>query len=518
MLKYITVIFFLIIQQSHAAETLEFQRHPTKIPSLGVKLNLFQDFVAEKREPVKTYYFHIKTSAGYEEKNAEAFKVNEIWLQDQLAMSYKSPLIDLKIYTPKTLKPKEQIFNKEFISAGSYRLHCKDFHIKTLKKDNLNLWLKDISPKITVSKFKRDKRILKHRAYYLVQNDKSKKMYLILNKNQHFIFEFKPKAKIRNLSHRINSFFSKLTISQSKDSNSSKFTNKKTKKSGERSSQYKATVEAVKAQVRGQEGWWFTETENYVFKSNLSSKKRRLAKNLQDRLEIMRKKLHKFIPAINDIDEVSVVTIIDNKQNYLNYVSDAPEWSAGLWHPQRREVILYVQADEEQTIQVLLHETFHQYIFYALARRTTPTWSNEGHAELVESSEISKSGFRAEVIEHKYNLQTLEKMIKSRSINIKRFINIPHQEFYKDPKRNYPIAWSLVYFLQKGNVAFPKKKYAKVCSTIYTELSKHGNPQKAVATAFKKIKLSEFQKDYYEFWQNKSLRKKAKRNKIFNVK
>ena len=85
--------------------------------------------------------------------------------------------------------------------------------------------------------------------------------------------------------------------------------------------------------MRGQKGWWFAETDNYVFKSNLSSKQRRLAKSLQDRIEVMRKKLHKFIPPVNEIDEVSVVTIIDSKANYLNYVKEAPEWSAGLWHP-----------------------------------------------------------------------------------------------------------------------------------------------------------------------------------------
>ena len=210
MYKYLLYILLISFSSVYSAENLDFQRKPTEIPSLGMKLSLFSNFTAEKREPLKTYYFNISNNAGYEEKNAEAFIVDEAWLLDQLAISYKSPKIDLKIYTPKTLKPKEHIFNGKFITAGSYRYHCKQYHITTLKKENLNLWLKDISPNITVSKFIRQKNIVKHRVYKLSQNDKSKIMYLLLNKNQNFIFEFSPKVKLRNFSTRINSFFSKL--------------------------------------------------------------------------------------------------------------------------------------------------------------------------------------------------------------------------------------------------------------------------------------------------------------------
>lgn len=514
---------FLILQIAifslYSTERLEFERNPTEIPSLGMKLNLFENFTAEKREPVKTYYFTLSNkNTAYERTNAESFKVNDIWLQDQLAISYKSPLIDLKIYTPKTLKPKEHLFNKVFITAENYRYHCKQYHIKTLKKENLNLWLKDIAPEIKVNKFLRSKSVTKHRVYKLSHNVKGKELFLLLNKNQNFIFEFKPNVELRNFNSRISSFFSKLTIKASSDSSSSRFTNRGTQKKGERSSEYQATVDSVIAQVRGQKGWWYAETDNYVFKSNLSSKQRRLAQSLQDRIEVMRKKLHKFIPPVNEINEVSVVTIIDTQKNYLEYVKEAPEWSAGVWHPGRREVIVWLNENDDNTIGTLLHETFHQYIFYALDRKSPPVWYNEGHADLVRSSKISKTGYRAEIIEDQYRHGKIKNQLRNRSIDLKRFLYLGYQEFYDNPELNYPIAWSLVYFLQKGHIAFKGKGYEKICPKIYEELKKNSNIKKAVDNAFYGINLSELQKDYYEFWNSTVLRRKAERNKIFNVK
>ena len=181
-------------------------------------------------------------------------------------------------------------------------------------------------------------------------------------------------------------------------------------------------------------------------------------------------------------------------------------------------MIVWLQPNDDNTIGTLLHETFHQYIFYALDRKSPPIWYNEGHADLVRSSKISRSGSRAEIIEDKYRYSKIKNKLKNESINLKSFLYLSHGEFYKNPDLNYPVAWSIVYFLQKGHVAFRAKGYDKICPTIYKELAKHGNPKKAVDVAFEKINFSDFQKDYYDFWNNKSLRRKAERNKIFNVK
>src|SRR5690606_6627315 len=116
---------------------------------------------------------------------------------------------------------------------------------------------------------------------------------------------------------------------------------------------------------------------------------------LLDDLQAARALYARFVPAFAPTSEdVSVVRIFATDREYDAYVGPDQAWSSGLFDASRRELILRPaqfrsrDARYSRTLQVALHEGFHQYLFQATGGLRTSAWFNEGHATFFEVAEI----------------------------------------------------------------------------------------------------------------------------------
>jgi hypothetical protein len=173
-------------------------------------------------------------------------------------------------------------------------------------------------------------------------------------------------------------------------------------------------------------------------------------------------------------------------------------------------------ANSDWILDVLNHEAFHQYLFYALDKINTPMWFNEGHAELFAHSKVSSRGITLE--EDKRGLSKLAALIKSGQIDLKRHIYSSHQNYYENKDLNYPLGWALCYYLRKAAPLYKTKNYKEIIPRTIKALRDKKSADKATEEGFYGIDLNEFTKDFCTFWMSKSMRSKAARTKVVTQK
>jgi hypothetical protein len=194
-----------------------------------------------------------------------------------------------------------------------------------------------------------------------------------------------------------------------------------------------------------------------------------------------------------------------------------------LWSPSRRELVLSTvnknadqPIDRDRIIDVLNHEAFHQYLFYALDKVSSPMWFNEGHAELFEHSKISPG--RIVLEEDQYALKQLDSLLKENKIDIESHIYANRSTFYSNRNLNYSLAWALCYFLRMAAPLYDNDQYNKIIPKVIAALRQGKSPNQATSEGFEQINMDTFTNDFCSFWQNNSLRSKAARTKIDSLK
>ena len=264
--------------------------------------------------------------------------------------------------------------------------------------------------------------------------------------------------------------------------------------------------DAAKKSIENSKGWWFAETAEYVFLSDIrSSTGKRIVTDLQKELPQFRAACEKMIPPAETISEVSVVRIFEERADYQKYVGKEHEWSAGLWSPSQRELVICSQEKElEITMQIIRHEAFHQYLFYASGMKAHAVWFNEGHATFLEESKPLRTGKGIDIPESgriKYVVEHLELV----AMNLDKILGGSYQTFYSGSQEerslNYSTACALVYFLRKGVPTSKLTPYAKILETYQAALLETGDGAKATQRAFQDIDRTKFKADFIKFWK-----------------
>ncbi len=495
---------------------LSLERSSVKMVAEGIEFKPFRDMKPGQIKPLTSTRWNRTT--GSKQETITTFKFSELWRRGQIVASYSNSAVKVDFHKLNYLPPVGlKLIQGEFVSQDEYI--AKIVKPKAGDDTFINKWFKaftnkdvklvDKYPKLTFSiKQKWVEMGQNGNTYdFLIQSSDKRLFYLHASINV---------GEAKDIERAMQSFIKSIRIGRPQEIKSTNQSSK-VKPIGKVSSTYQATVEKVKQQVANTEGWWFAQTKNYILKSNLGSRSKTFAKRIQERVEVMRAVYEKFIPPVSEISAVSVIAVPGTRKEYVEY-SGAPSWSAGVWNSSRRELVVSQlegrdkKTTEYQMMNTLHHEAFHQYIFYALNQIQTPAWFNEGHADLFAAVKVS--GSKVKIIEDVYHLRTLDKYFKSGNINLQKHINSSYQEFYSSKDLNYPLAWSIIYFLRKGGEQFKAKGYDKILENLMTELVATKSIEKANKKAFYGIDMAAFQQDFLKFWSNKSARSKALRNYI----
>ncbi len=218
-------------------------------------------------------------------------------------------------------------------------------------------------------------------------------------------------------------------------------------------------------------GWgvMISPKKNYVVIYNTQrGKNKELATTISDRIEKIRERVYesKFPPA-QPIDAVSVIRICKDEAEYHGY--GGPGGSAGYWNSGTEELVFYDMSKskkvDENTLSVLYHEAFHQYIYYSVGNVAPHSWFNEGHGDYFAGSKYTNGKF--DIGPFKWRIGTVKNAIRE---------GARQKTVTKDAKGNEVVSWTnkgytplkdLVAFSQGDYYSYPGVSYAQGWSIIY---------------------------------------------------
>ena len=202
--------------------------------------------------------------------------------------------------------------------------------------------------------------------------------------------------------------------------------------------------------------WHFASASNVVVVDNMPDFTRpQFIAFLTNGLPRMQAEYRKILPSpLSEDSHIAAVRIFGSREEYLAYVGPDMKWSAALWSPQHRELVLYwPEGGSDTLLRTVWHEALHQYLDYTCAMIQSPVWFNEGHAVLFEHTHFDMDGnivfdpVPAAVVAVKSNPAAVAEQLPS-------FFAMDYAEFYSGTQEErilkYHIAWSLAYFLQVG--------------------------------------------------------------------
>ena len=267
------------------------------------------------------------------------------------------------------------------------------------------------------------------------------------------------------------------------------------------------------------EGKWATvKIPGYVFKTDLPTSQRgAFLKDATKMMAAMQAAYRRYVPPQRALKE-STIRAFATREGYDEYMKTAVgedgSRTIGLWNPSLEELLILTEgkspAERRETMKIMRHEAFHQYLFYATGIGDHAMWFNEGHACFFEtvmySAKTDSVRFVEDVKDRRAGAVTANPQKYARLL--KSILPLDHDAFYAGslPVVNdkYTAAWALIYFLEKGAPALDEfAKYREVLPTYLKETAAGKSWRAATKTAFEGLEDS-LANDFLKFWNKRA--------------
>lgn len=278
--------------------------------------------------------------------------------------------------------------------------------------------------------------------------------------------------------------------------------------------------EAARQTITGLSDWYAHDTPDYIVLTDLRRNATRTIAALTDELQVLRTAFtHYFPPAeTNREDDVSVIRVFSDASDYRRYVGEGVEWSAGLFSPLRRELVIRGDGESrtkdqrESMRRIFYHEGFHQFLFHYGHGLQFPVWFNEGHAAFFETASVNMRARQAVPGENPHRQRILKNLTSTGLADIPGLLEMSYEDFYGGDglrrENNYALAWGLVYYLRAAPHARDARHsaYAGVLDTYLKTYLKTRNAATARNAAFPQEILSTLSGDFKLYWEKKRFR------------
>jgi hypothetical protein len=225
-------------------------------------------------------------------------------------------------------------------------------------------------------------------------------------------------------------------------------------------------------------GWDALDTPHYIFV--YSTKDEVLMRDLERKLEAIRAEFERTFPPEAPVTAVSTVRICRDRDEYLQY--GGSPWSGGYWNWVAGELVFYdYKADQERKGEgmensriVLLHEAFHQYIFYSVGELPPHSWFNEGTGDFF-SGALIKGSKVMKVEPNPWRIGLIQKLVGEQPDKVLPFAEImafEQPEFYRPDRRSacYAQAWSMIYFLRTSREVRDHDQWSQILPVYFDAL------------------------------------------------
>jgi hypothetical protein len=217
-------------------------------------------------------------------------------------------------------------------------------------------------------------------------------------------------------------------------------------------------------------GWDYIRTDRYLFLYNAD---KNFVKGMSEQIEKIRNVYEDLYPPTEPIEDVSIVRVCNSRDEYMAYGGSAG--SGGYWSPYHKELVFFDQSPRTETLCVLNHEAFHQYIYYYYGELSPHSWYNEGHGDYFSGAKMTRTyriteyanapgGFdRSQFIKDMARLrQQGKKMSEGAAAPLKELLNYSQREYYSSgpgrPVGFYPQGWAVVHMLRQSKGLEPEWK------------------------------------------------------------
>ena len=203
--------------------------------------------------------------------------------------------------------------------------------------------------------------------------------------------------------------------------------------------------EARKRKLKSLKDWAAIDTQNYLIVYNKAVKKK-LIKKVAKHIEALRAQVYeKLFPPSREIKAVSVVRVCKDMAEYHKY--GGPGGSAGYWSRRDEELVIPGSLAKD-SLRVLYHEAFHQYIHYAVGDVAPHSWFNEGHGDYFAGHNYSSRKFKPAPFAWRKGI--IASALGSKTyVPLKDFLRYTQGQYYANASLCYAQGWSFVYFLRE---------------------------------------------------------------------
>lgn len=238
------------------------------------------------------------------------------------------------------------------------------------------------------------------------------------------------------------------------------------------------------------------ENEHYRVVTNVSQD---FAEFIAHRAELIHR-LYESIFSENDApDRLYPIIVYANEQEY--HANGGPQGAGGHYSPIFRSLELFQYPNEADTLIVLHHEGFHQFLHTYL--RDAPQWFDEGLGDYFGPSIYVHEGgvemYRTRP--NPWRLPLIQAAVRQGSYPpIERLMLMSQQEMYsQNPGLNYAMAWSLIYFCCERRDRNGDLVWFPALRQYFRELSHGRDGREAYARSFGRVDLDRFEQEWRRF-------------------
>ena len=234
-------------------------------------------------------------------------------------------------------------------------------------------------------------------------------------------------------------------------------------------------------------GWKALDTDHYLIVHH--TKNQGLIKRIARDIEAMRSFYMASFPPTGDVDRVSVLRLCQTKEEYHQY--GGPPNTGGYWHPGNEELVLFdysytqrtMTAEQKKAMRgrkmsskdsmlVLRHEAFHQYIFYAIGEFSPHDWFNEGYGDYFSGAVVhSNTGRVRHIKPSPWRVARAKRMAAEGEgwLPLEKILRAERAQFYNRARIGdyYAGAWAFVYFLKHSDEVAAHARWSKILDTYF---------------------------------------------------
>lgn len=232
-------------------------------------------------------------------------------------------------------------------------------------------------------------------------------------------------------------------------------------------------------------GWKAARTENYIFIYH-EEVEPKLVRQIESQIEALRAQVYEVLfPPDKPITAFSIVRVCKDPEQYHQY--GGPGGSAGYWNFVAEELVFYESQPKEDSLRVLYHEAFHQFIFYSVGDFAPHSWFNEGNGDYFAGHDYRAGKFVRGPFGWRITTAKEWKENPKRP-PLKEWLKWTQAQYYgrNEPKipggANYALGWSFVYFLRTTK----KPEYQGILDRYFQSLKGSMTRERAAEEAFRR--------------------------------